>query len=139
MEAVRWIRSNVGPLAFVTALVLAVGLLPPDTSLREVERAGVLRACVPTSYPPLVTGDPARPGIDVEVLRAVAAELGVRLSLNENLVDRPRLQPPQLAADARELRSHRGRRRRCTADPVVPVDRPGLSRDGLGRDLRRPG
>lgn len=76
-------RQNLGPLAFVVALLLAVSLLPPDTSLREVQRIGTLRACVPSAYPPLVTGDPSRPGIDIEILRAVASKLGVSLSLNE--------------------------------------------------------
>lgn len=76
------LRRNLGPVAFVLALILAVSFLPPDTSLREVQRGGVLKACVPAAYPPLVTDDPDRPGVDVELLRAVAARLGVRLSLN---------------------------------------------------------
>jgi ABC-type amino acid transport substrate-binding protein len=67
--------------AFIFAPLAAVYLLPPDTSLDEVRHAGVLRACVPTSYPPLVTGDPTAPGIDVELLRHVAASLRVRLDL----------------------------------------------------------
>lgn len=73
-------------LAFgaVLALLIGVGLLPPDTSLSEVRRAGSLRACVPPSYPPLVTGDPDRPGLDIELLGAVAARLGVALVLNGN-------------------------------------------------------
>lgn len=83
MRALRWLRRNLGPLAGVLALLLAVSLLPPDTSLSEVRRTGTLRACVPSAYPPLVTGDPERPGIDVEILRAVADEIGVSLSLNE--------------------------------------------------------
>ena len=65
----------------VLVLVLAT-FLPPDTSLAEMKRGGVVRACVPVSYPPLVTGDPSRPGIEVELLQAVAEEIGVRLSLN---------------------------------------------------------
>lgn len=68
----------------VLALLVAVSLLPPDTSLREVERAATLKACVPTVYPPLVTGDPALPGIDIELLEAVATRLGVSLLLSEN-------------------------------------------------------
>ena len=42
---------------FIFGLLAAVNFLPPDTSLGEVRAAGVLRACVPTAYPPLVTGD----------------------------------------------------------------------------------
>jgi ABC-type amino acid transport substrate-binding protein len=72
----RW-RSLV-PYVFIFAPLAAVYLLPPDTSLAEVRRAGILRACVPSLYPPLVTGDPAAPGIDMELVRAVAADLGVR-------------------------------------------------------------
>lgn len=66
------------------ALLVGVSLLPPDTSLREVEKAGALRACVPSVYPPLVTGDPERPGIDIELLQAVAKRIGLTLVLNEN-------------------------------------------------------
>lgn len=68
----------------VLALLVAVSLLPPDTSLREVQAAGVLKACVPPLYPPLVTGDPERPGVDIELLQAVAARIGVPLLVNEN-------------------------------------------------------
>jgi polar amino acid transport system substrate-binding protein/cystine transport system substrate-binding protein/membrane-bound lytic murein transglycosylase F len=39
---------------------------------------------VPPAYPPLVTGDPDHPGIDIEILDAVAARIGVKLSLNRN-------------------------------------------------------
>lgn len=65
-------------------LLSAVYLLPPDTSLAEVERTGALRACVPTSYPPLVTGQADRPGFDVELLRGVADRMNLRLTLNQN-------------------------------------------------------
>ena len=67
--------------AFIFAPLAAVYLLPPDTSLEEVRHAGVLRACVPAFYPPLITNDPAAPGIDVELLRAIAANIGVPLDL----------------------------------------------------------
>ncbi len=68
----------------VLALLVGVSLLPPDTSLSEVQKAGALKACVPPVYEPLVTGDPARPGIDIELLRAVAERLGVSLQISEN-------------------------------------------------------
>jgi ABC-type amino acid transport substrate-binding protein len=64
--------------AFIFAPLAAVYLLPPDTSLAELRRAGTLRACVPARYPPLVTGNPDAPGIDVELVRAIAADIGVR-------------------------------------------------------------
>jgi len=69
---------------FIFAPLATVYLLPPDTSLGEVRRGGVLRACVPFLYPPLVTDDPAAPGIDIEVLRALAQNLGLRLDLSRN-------------------------------------------------------
>ena len=89
--SVRWhagCRSVATSFRFagVFGLLGAVYLLPPDTALREVRAAGVLRACLPPSYPPLVTGDPAAPGIDVELLQAVAHDLGVRLDRPSNPV-----------------------------------------------------
>lgn len=71
-------------LLLIVGLLGAAYLLPPDTSLSEVRKAGLLRVCVPVSYPPLVTGDPQAPGIDIELLQAVADDLGVRLSINAN-------------------------------------------------------
>ncbi|MBX3143638.1 MAG: transporter substrate-binding domain-containing protein [Trueperaceae bacterium] len=68
-------------LGLVAVLVLA-SYLPPDTSRTDLQRLGVIWACVPTDYPPLVTSDADAPGIDIELLRAVADELGLRLALN---------------------------------------------------------
>jgi ABC-type amino acid transport substrate-binding protein len=72
-------RRDVISFAGVFGLLGAVYLLPPDTALRQVRAAGTLRVCLPPSYPPLVTGDPAKPGIDIEMLRAIARNLGVGL------------------------------------------------------------
>jgi ABC-type amino acid transport substrate-binding protein len=72
-------RRDVISFAGVFGLLGAVYLLPPDTALREVRKAGTLRVCLPPSYPPLVTGDPTAPGIDVDLLQGVAQQLGVRL------------------------------------------------------------
>ena len=72
-------RRDVITFAGVFGLLGAVYLLPPDTALQQVRAAGTLRVCLPPSYPPLVTGDPAAPGIDVELLQAVARDLGVSL------------------------------------------------------------
>jgi len=82
MLTLRRLLRDLGGLVTVIGLLLLVTFLPPDTSLREVKSKEVLRACVPTRYPPLVTGDPERPGIDIEILRAVADHIGVRLLLN---------------------------------------------------------
>jgi polar amino acid transport system substrate-binding protein/cystine transport system substrate-binding protein/membrane-bound lytic murein transglycosylase F len=68
----------------IFGLLAAVNLLPPDTSLSEVRAAGVLRACLPAAYPPLVTGDPAAPGIDVELLRELAKGMDLRLVVSTN-------------------------------------------------------
>jgi polar amino acid transport system substrate-binding protein/cystine transport system substrate-binding protein/membrane-bound lytic murein transglycosylase F len=68
----------------IFGLLLAVNFLPPDTSLGEVRAAGVLRACVPTAYPPLVTGNAAAPGIDIELLRGLAKAMDVRLVVSAN-------------------------------------------------------
>lgn len=84
MRRLRHLVRNLGGLVVVVVLLLLVTLLPPDTSLAEVEANGAIRACVPTSYPPLVTGDPDRPGIDIEILRAVADYMGVALRLSHS-------------------------------------------------------
>ena len=74
------------PLSYLMLFGLLAGVyfLPADTSLREVRRAGLLRACMPPLYPPLVTGSPEAPGLDVELLRAIAAVLGLRLAVSPN-------------------------------------------------------
>lgn len=77
----RWLRAGLN-IAFVAALLTAVSFLPPDTSLADRQKAGVLKVCVPQSYPPLITGDPARPGFDAELVAGVAKELGLTLALN---------------------------------------------------------
>ncbi len=84
MPDLRRVASNFGAIGLILGLLLAVTFLPPDNSLKEVRAGGALRACTPATYLPLVTGDAERPGIDVELLRAVAARLRVDLALNVN-------------------------------------------------------
>ncbi len=36
----------------VVVLLLLAGLVPPDTSLTDRQKAGVLKLCVPQSFPP---------------------------------------------------------------------------------------
>jgi polar amino acid transport system substrate-binding protein/cystine transport system substrate-binding protein/membrane-bound lytic murein transglycosylase F len=79
----NWL-GDILTVVLVFGLLLAVYLLPPDTSLAEVDRAGVLRVCVPPDYPPLVTTDRERPGVDVEILTEIARRMEVRLALNVN-------------------------------------------------------
>ncbi len=84
MLTLRRLARDLGGIAVVVGLLLLVTFLPPDTSLSEVESNHAIRACVPTTYLPLVTGDPDRPGIDVEILRAVADYIGIELLLSSN-------------------------------------------------------
>ncbi|MBD8065428.1 transporter substrate-binding domain-containing protein [Devosia sp. PTR5] len=77
----RWGRAllNIGAAA---CLLLGASLLPPDTSLNDRKASGVLKLCVPPSYPPLVTGKPDEPGYDIELARAIAGKLELRLLVN---------------------------------------------------------
>src|SRR5262245_14651167 len=127
------------PYVFIFGLLAGAYALPPDTSLGEVRKAGLLRACMPPSYPPLVTGNPAAPGIDVELLQAVAQSLGVRLSIASN---------PAIGQDFNP-RNWRVTRAQCEvlAGGVVasPVTRsfletsPSYAQTGWAFVLRKPG
>ena len=78
----RWLARNRKDIVRTVLLLALLGLvyvLPPDTSLKLMRESGVLRVCVPSSYPPLATGDAEKPGIDLEILSEVADDLGVRL------------------------------------------------------------
>lgn len=74
------IRDALGALP-ILAVLAAVYLLPPDTSLAEVRRAGTLHVCLPPLSPPFVTGEANAPGLDVEILRAIADDLGLALAI----------------------------------------------------------
>jgi ABC-type amino acid transport substrate-binding protein len=82
-ERPRWVGDLI-TVSGVAALFGAVYLLPPDTSLAQVKQAGALRVCVPTLYPPLVTGKPQEPGFDVDFAQAIAKRLDVRIVVNPN-------------------------------------------------------
>ena len=79
-------RRDVISFAGVFGLLGAVYLLPPDTALQQVRAAGALRVCLPPSYPPLVTGDASAPGIDVELLQALAQKLALKFVISPNPV-----------------------------------------------------
>jgi polar amino acid transport system substrate-binding protein/cystine transport system substrate-binding protein/membrane-bound lytic murein transglycosylase F len=85
MDRLARIGRDLFPIAIVLGLLAAVYLLPPDRSLAEIREQGALRICVPPAYPPLVTGDAGAPGIDVELLRAIAADIGVSAAFNQNI------------------------------------------------------
>ena len=82
MLTLRRLARDLGGIVVILGLMLLVSFLPPDTSLSEVQANNAIRACIPTTYPPLVTGEPDRPGIDVEILGAVADYIGVELLLS---------------------------------------------------------
>jgi polar amino acid transport system substrate-binding protein/cystine transport system substrate-binding protein/membrane-bound lytic murein transglycosylase F len=82
-ERPRWVGDLI-TLGGIAALFGAVYLLPPDTSLAEVKRTGALGVCVPTLYPPLVTGRPESPGFDIEFVQAIARRLSVKMVVNAN-------------------------------------------------------
>jgi len=82
-ERPRW-AGDLITVGGIAALFGAVYLLPPDTSLALVKQAGVLQVCVPTLYPPLVTGKPDAPGFDIEFVQAIARRLDVRIVVNAN-------------------------------------------------------
>lgn len=71
-------------LVVAFGLLGAVYLLPPDTSLSQVQKSGRLVACMPERYGPLVTGDAAAPGFDVELLKSIADRMGVNFFVNTN-------------------------------------------------------
>ena len=79
----RWV-ADLGTLAVIFGLLGSVYLLPSDSSYAELERSGRLNVCMPTLYPPLVTGDPAAPGFDVELMGLIAKQLDVTLSVLPN-------------------------------------------------------
>lgn len=82
LKGLRRFLRDIGTAAVLFALLAALYLLPPDTSLAEVEKSGVLRVCVPEAYPPLVTAEASRPGFDVELLEEITARMDLRLDLN---------------------------------------------------------
>jgi ABC-type amino acid transport substrate-binding protein len=84
MPKFRKLFRDFGGIVVVVCLLLLVTLLPPDTSLHEVQKNKTLRVCTPSVYPPLVTGNPEQPGIDVEILQALTKKMGVKLMLNPN-------------------------------------------------------
>ncbi len=75
-------RSTIINLGVIFGLLVAISFLPADTSLSQIRERGVLKLCVPASYPPFVTGNPENPGFDIELVQAIADEIGVRLTVN---------------------------------------------------------
>lgn len=72
------------PLGLCFALIAAVGFLPPDMSLAEIDRRGRINVCMPVGYDPLVTGDVNAPGFEVELVREIAARAGWTIGIVSN-------------------------------------------------------
>ncbi len=109
------LRGDILTLAVIFGLLGAVYLLPADTSLSEIKKAGRISGCLPASYPPLVTGDADMPGFDVELLREISARIGVTFSVNTN---------PAIGADfnPRNWRVSRGQCQVIAGGVVLSVD-----------------
>jgi ABC-type amino acid transport substrate-binding protein len=79
MRARGSLRDALGTLP-ILGILAAVYLLPPDTSMSEVRRQGALHVCLPPLAPPFVTGNTGKPGIDIEILQALARDLDLSLA-----------------------------------------------------------
>ncbi len=78
----RGFKSDLIALGVMMALLGGATMLQPDTSLQLVQEAGVLRVCVPQSFPPLVNDNRTNPGFDISILEEIAKRSGLRLSTN---------------------------------------------------------
>ncbi|ARO15603.1 extracellular solute-binding protein [Ketogulonicigenium robustum] len=72
------------PLALCFAVLFGVSFLPPDTSLSQINAAGRISVCVPQSAPPMVTGQAANPGFDIELLNEIARRAGWSIAYSRN-------------------------------------------------------
>lgn len=79
MAKFRQYRQGLILVLLFVSILGAVNLLPADSSLKLVRQSGLLRVCVPTRYPPLVSDNAQQPGIDVEILQLVAENMELRL------------------------------------------------------------
>lgn len=66
-------------IALIAALLTGLGFLPPDTSLADRQRQGVLRFCVGDAASPLIAGE----GPELLLMRAAADAMGLRLQLQQ--------------------------------------------------------
>lgn len=74
----KW-RKPALDIGLIAALLAALSFLPPDTSLADRRKQGVLRFCVPDLDNPLVTPS----GPERRQIEAAAAQLGLRLQMVE--------------------------------------------------------
>ncbi|ADO43726.1 substrate-binding periplasmic protein [Ketogulonicigenium vulgare] len=72
------------PLAVCFAVLFGAGFLPPDTSLSQIDKAGRISVCIPQVAPPMVTGQAAAPGFDVDLVTEIARRAGWQLSFSRN-------------------------------------------------------
>ena len=78
----RW-RRPLFDIGVIALLLFGLSYLPPDTSLRDRERQGVLRFCVPDRDSALIGSDTNQPGYELALMQSVAQELNLRLQLVE--------------------------------------------------------
>lgn len=74
----QW-RPAIINAAAVSLLLFAASYLPADTSMAQIVKRGTFRVCLPRSRPPLVTGDPALPGFDVDLLAEITKSMELTL------------------------------------------------------------
>ena len=120
------------PYVLIFGLLGAVYLLPPDTSLGEVRKAGVLRACLPRE----LSAARHRRSRCAGDRRRDAAGAGKKSRREpDHLVQprhRPGFQSAQLARDARAVRSPGRRRGGLAAHQILPRNDRALRPDRLG-------
>ena len=121
MLTLRRLARDLVAIAVVFGLLAAVYLLPPDTSLAEVRgRTSHPAPACPTTYPPLVTGDPDRPGIDVEILGPSPTTSASSCCSAPSAAIGRDFNPRNWAVTRGTVPGARRRRRRLAAHPVVP-------------------
>lgn len=79
----RW-GKPLRDIGFIALLLFGLSFLPPDTSLVERQKQGVLRYCVGDQSSPLVTSPEGGPGPETQLVQKVADRIGVRLQVVES-------------------------------------------------------
>lgn len=79
----KWVKPF--PRLALELLVMATSVvISSDASFSTVQAAGTLKVCVPHNYPPLSTSDAALPGLEVELVQAIAKQMNLKLQLSHN-------------------------------------------------------
>lgn len=79
----RW-RKPLSDIGVIAAVLFGLSMLPPDTSLRERQKQGVLRFCVPDLDSGLIrAADKDHPGYELRLAQGIARDLGLVLQVVE--------------------------------------------------------